>query len=275
MKSFIWSSIWHLLKKREYPGVHQIIQELKRENNLSLSGWENRRCERLNSILTFAARNVPYYKKLMIESGIDLKSEKDISILAKLPLLTKNLIQNNIKSLIADNFSREDLFENATGGSTGVPLKFYQSLQYQAIGMALDVVVRDWWGIKPYDKTAQLWGADREFFEFTLKEKIYHALQRVKDLNAFRMTEDSLLEFCQMLERWSPPYLMGYSSALEALARLAQKNNKFSFSLKAIRSTAENLYPHQRNLIENLLKAPVYNFYGTREINNLAAECPE
>jgi phenylacetate-CoA ligase len=35
------------------------------------------------------------------------------------------------------------------------------------------------------------------------------------------------------------------------------------------------LWPHQRQLIETAFRSPVYNFYGSREVANLAAECPE
>jgi phenylacetate-CoA ligase len=68
---------------------------------------------------------------------------------------------------------------------------------------------------------------------------------------------------------------MGYSTALEAMALCAQKNKINNLSFKAIRSTAETLWPHQKKLIEEVFNSPVYNFYGSREINNLAAECTQ
>ena len=42
----------------------------------------------------------------------------------------------------------------------------------------------------------------------------------------------------------------------------------------AIRATAEVLTPEARDTVERAFQSRVYNFYGSREINNLAAECP-
>lgn len=275
MIEYIWAVLGYLLKKREYPDVHSIISNLKEEEKLSSNKWEQLLNSRLGNIIDFASQHVPYYQKQFDAVGIETGQGSIRDNVSRLPLLTKKDIQNNINALIADNVEGTDLIENATGGSTGVPLKFYQNLHYLTIGVAIDAIVRDWWDIRPYDKTAQLWGADIDFHELSLKGKIYHALQRTKALNAFRMTEDSLLDFSKMLEKWKPPYLMGYSTALETLAHQVKKHDELRFSLKAIRSTAETLYPHQRSLIEEALQAPVYNFYGSREVNNIAAECPE
>lgn len=275
MLEYLWAVLWYLLKKREYSNVHSIIYNLKEEEKFSSNEWEQLLNSRLRKVVAFTSQHVPYYQKQFDAVGIDAGAENIRENLLKLPLLTKKDIQNNINTLIADNIEETDLIENATGGSTGVPLKFYQDLHYLTIGVAIDAVVRGWWGIRPYDKTAQLWGADIDFHELSLKGKIYHALQRTKALNAFRMTEDSLLDFSKMLEKWKPPYLMGYSTALEMLAHQVKKHDELRYSLKAIRSTAETLYPHQRSLIEEALHAPVYNFYGSREVNNIAAECPE
>jgi len=62
---------------------------------------------------------------------------------------------------------------------------------------------------------------------------------------------------------------------LEALARFAESREINDLRFRAIRSSAETLRPHQRECIERVFCSPVYNFYGSREVNNLAAECPE
>jgi phenylacetate-CoA ligase len=89
------------------------------------------------------------------------------------------------------------------------------------------------------------------------------------------MNEEDLGKFCKMISAWRPTYLMGYSSALEALSKFAQTMGYDHLRFKAIRSAAEMLWPHQRKLIEETFKSPVFNFYGSREVSNLASECPE
>ncbi|MGM0383249.1 MAG: phenylacetate--CoA ligase family protein [Thermodesulfobacteriota bacterium] len=276
MIDYGWAILWRLLKKREYPGFENYIDELRQESSFTPEKWQNCQNKKLNTLLRFAVQNVPFYIDQYDLALRDCDLDSLHTCLHNLPILTKKTIQDNIDALISKTISRSSLIENSTGGSTGVPLKFYQDHRYKTIAIALEAYVRGWYGIQPFDKTAQIWGADREFYEMSGKEKIYEKLQRVKALNAFRMTEESLDQFCQMLVDWDPPYLMGYATALEALARYASKDSSREYSsLKAIRSTAETLYPHQRKLIENVFGTQVFNFYGSREVNNIAAECPE
>jgi phenylacetate-CoA ligase len=68
---------------------------------------------------------------------------------------------------------------------------------------------------------------------------------------------------------------MGYASALDSLAEFAESREIDDLSFTAIRSSAETLWPQQRRRIERVFGSPVHNFYGSREVNNLAAECPE
>lgn len=271
----VWGLLWYFDKAREYPGIHKRIQELRDESRLNEENWIKKRNRRLRNILASAQQHVPYYRKIFAKVPFDPVTAKVPDDLAKVPLLTKDVVREGLDSLIAKNCDRSRIFENATGGSTGVPLKFYQDLRYQSLAAAIDAHVREWWGIKPYDRTASIWGADREFHELSLKERLYEMRQRAKSLNAFRMTDKSLLQFCRTLERWKPPYLKGYSSALQTLALSAVKYGISNLQFKAIRSTAEMLYPHQRKEIHQALSGPVYDFYGSREVNNIAAECPE
>ena len=98
---------------------------------------------------------------------------------------------------------------------------------------------------------------------------------RTRSLNAFRMTELEMRRFCEMLAEWRPPYLFGYASALHEFARFVEAETKEHLRFRAIRSSAEILSAEYRNTIQRIFQSPVYNFYGSREINNLAAECAE
>jgi phenylacetate-CoA ligase len=266
---------WRLWRSYEFPGCLRILRELHRERELPPVAWEQLRIERLRQLLAHAGWRVPYYSELFRRCGFDPETAKLPDALQDIPPLTKDAIQAHLDRLIDSSANVADLFENATGGSTGQPLKFRQDKQYQTTAVALDAFVRQSWGITPWARTAAVWGADREFQDLSLRERLYRWRSRQRSLNAFRMCDHDLLRFCQMVRRWQPPYLMGYASALEALARFAEKHEIHDLRFRAIRSSAETLWPAQRELIERVLGSPVCNFYGSREVNNLAAECPE
>ncbi|MDY6839794.1 MAG: hypothetical protein SWH78_17690 [Thermodesulfobacteriota bacterium] len=275
MPDFLWSLHYRLFKGIEFPGIHQKLRNISNESQLSTSEWKELRNQNLRNLLIFAANNVPYYQMVFKQTGFDPHRAKLPDEMIRLPILTKSTVRHNTPQLIAQPARKSHMFENATGGSTGRPLRFFQDTNYKTTGAALDAYVRAWWNIKPYDRTALVWGEDREFYDMSLRERFYRWRSRKRSLNAFRMNHETLHEFCRMLNRWRPPYLMGYASALEALAKCAKDNGINTLKFRAIQSTAEVLYPHQRTQIEEAFNTPVYNFYGSRESSNLAAECPE
>lgn len=272
---FIYNLHWYLSKKREHPGIHERLRDIRDECGLTIHEWTELRNRRLRQILTFSGHHVPYYRRVFEQTGMAPDFANLPKDMRRIPILTKSVFLEHQEELRAETAKVPTVFENATGGSTGVPLKFFQDQNYHTTAAALDAYVREWWGIQPYDRTAFIWGADREFHQLSIKERLYEWRARSRSLNAFRMTDESLLKFCRMLMRWHPPYLMGYSSALEMLAKCALNHGIHNLRFKAIRSSAEMLWPHQRQTIAAAFGSPVYNFYGSREVNNLAAECPE
>ncbi len=266
---------WYLSKAREYPSIHTIIHDIVKEQSLSPASWKKKNQERLRRTLISSYKSIPYYSKLFQEVHVDFNNSDIIHEMKKIPILTKDIIRENINTIVNPSIKPSMRFENATGGSTGTPLKFYQDCGYQTVANALDAYVRQSWGIKPFDRTALIWGADKDFKELSIKERIYGWRHRIRSLNAFKMTEEKLVEFCRILKDWRPPYLMGYSSALTALAKYVSDYGIEGIRFKAIRSTAEVLWPDQKKMIEKAFKSPVYDFYGSREINNLIAECSE
>lgn len=275
MLDLIYRWHWKIMKRRKFSGIHRRIENLEKDEHLTCEEWQSRIWNRLRNILVFANANVPFYKEIFKSVGFDPQKAVLPKDYFRIPLLTKSIISTIEKKLLSEANQNAKVYENMTGGSTGNPLRFYQDHNYKELSEALYAYVCLWWGIKPYDRTAFIWGADREFQDLSIKERFYNWRYRTRSLNAFRMAEDDLHRFYTMLIKWRPPYLMGYSTALETFAKFIADNKYTGLQFKAIRSSAEMLYPHQRKIIAQNLNGPVYNFYGSREINNIAAECPE
>jgi phenylacetate-CoA ligase len=81
-------------------------------------------------------------------------------------------------------------------------------------------------------------------------------------------------QFAKMLVAWKPRHVIGYASALEVFAKFLIERQESRIRPVAIKTTADVLGEEQRAIIERAFGCPVYNFYGSREINNLAVECP-
>ena len=69
---------------------------------------------------------MPYYRRVLDERGLRPGSIQDLGNLKKLPFVTKEIITDNLCDFVAQNIPKSKLMYVATGGSTGIPLGFYE-----------------------------------------------------------------------------------------------------------------------------------------------------
>ena len=157
MLEFLYQTHWRLSKARECPGIHERVRQLGEEAHLTPEAWQEQCRKRLHAVVTFAQSNVPYYRDALKRAGFDVSRAVSATESACIPILTKDLIRKCLHDLVAEVADRRRMIPNATGGSTGTPVDFYQDLDVKAISDAIDVDVRRWWGVKPYDRTVLVW----------------------------------------------------------------------------------------------------------------------
>ena len=145
---------------------------------------------------------------------------------------------------------------------------------YRLLSRVNELLFLSWLGIHLSDRTAVFWGAMREFEELSRYDKLILKLYRIKQLNSFSMTDRLIAEFLDEINKFRPKYVYGYASSLHLIAQHINRVKKLTFIPVAVRSSAEALYDFQRQEIERAFQAPVYNLYGSREVNYVAAECP-
>ena len=253
-------------------GVYKILSQLRKEQYLPPDELEDIRSQRLRKVLIHAQKNSPYYRDIFKSLGINIDDNFNISQLSQLPLLTRQQLQDNFENILFQDAQKVQ--PDSSGGSTGQPVNFYHDDSYASHSRALRLLFNTWMNIKPGDKTAIFWGADRDIKESTPYEKRMNRLNRIKQLNSFAMTDDLIAGFIDEINRFKPKYIYGYASSLYHVAQYINEHKPLTFQPKAVRSSAEMLYDFQRIEIERAFKTKVFNFYGSREVNNIAAECP-
>ena len=104
-------------------------------NFLQESQWwsrkelENYQMDQLNKLLIHAYNNVPYYQNLFNKQGLKLDDIQSLDDLKKIPFLTKDMVREESKDLIAKNYDIKNLYISHTSGTTGKPLQWYISLE--------------------------------------------------------------------------------------------------------------------------------------------------
>lgn len=81
---------------------------------------------KLTHFLQHAYENVPYYRRVLKEGGIEPREVASLFDLNKLPVLTKEDVRKNSLSLMASNYGSRAGIRGRTGGSTGQPFSLLE-----------------------------------------------------------------------------------------------------------------------------------------------------
>lgn len=231
--------------------------------------------EKAKRLLKQAYEDVPYYRKAFDRVGFHPEDFSRMEQLTALPVLTKADIQNHGDELLSRTAVPGSYYRNQTGGSTGHPLFFYQSREYEAWGLA------DIWrnfmmcGFRPGERKAFLWGSDYDSRAHRgWKNRVVNDLLRENTvwINTFELAEERLARAAQTLASFRPRLIVAYVSSATLLASYAREHG-IKIRPRAIQTSAEVLSGAQRRLLEEVFACPVFNRYGCREVGNIAHEC--
>ena len=230
---------------------------------------EEYQLEQLSKLLHHAYENVPYYRRVFDERGLKPKDVQDFKDLQQLPYLTKEDVRANFNDLIARNIPKEQVDYGTTGGSTAVPLGLYIEKKTHNIRMAFEWREWNWMGYSFGDKCIVLRGNVISRFENGKRVWWeYDPFNNYLILSSYDMTEDNLYKYVEKIEEFQPKVIRGYPSALDILARFIKEHdlkiNKKG-NIKAISTSSETLYPHQRESIEAVFGCKIYDKYGNFE----------
>lgn len=213
--------------------------------------------KRLRQIIFYAYNNIPGYRKKFDEAGIspkDIKTQKDLK---KLPITTREELQNN-KDFVNKKLISATLY---TGGSTGTPLKYYESADSGKIRW--NCHLRGW-----------SWNS------YALGKKLAIIASSQGGMNAKNvltldgdLSTKNLAKSVKKLLLFKPEYLRGYVGSLYILARYCIDQDIILERIKAINPIAENLYPYQKKVMEKAFKSPVFEEYCSNDGGACAWEC--
>ena len=271
---FLRLGVFPLYQRHLHPTVYRHLKEYQSWEHTTNQKLGDLQRSRLAKLIRHAAKHVPYYRDEFRSRGLAVERLNLPEDLIRLPILRKETLQTRVRELTDERIPSQRLMKNASGGSTGKPVEFCQDEYYWAYSRAAQWSIEQWWGIRPGDRTASVWGCDRDLPEQSFGERLYGKITQMRVCNAFAMSEAQMDSFAQMMVRWRPPYVVGYASALEVFSNFLVASPKYQIRPIAIKSSAEVLTDAQRKIIGEAFQAPVYNFYGSREINTIAAECP-
>lgn len=223
----------------------------------------------LLEMLSYAYKNTIYYNKLFKLNDIDISS---IDSLPKIPVLTKDIIRNNLSLLISKKFKIDSLHKRNTGGSTGEPLEFYSDIMSGYRDNA-----HHWYlySLMGYVKGDVIIGSGGTKIPKSLRdENIYwirgssDSVWGEYDFSVLYITDSNIKYYLNKIIDIRPAILRGYPLFFDRLATYILDNNiTFDFVIKGINLTAEMCTIQQRENIEKAFCSMIYFEYGHSEIS--------
>jgi len=262
------------LRHRGEAGQLSYLDEFARIEKLSLDEINQIQLHAFHKLMQHAYRFCRYYREIFRDIGAAPWDLNSIGDLQKFPVLTKELIRENLDGILAKNIDPRRRLRSATGGSTGRPLVFYRDQTCREKKLAMQLNFMRWYGFLPGDKHLFFWGAARDYDRLdTFKARI---VQRAATRRWFVNMNDLKTEnFDRTVERLAnlrPRLVSAYPNIIYSFAQEVEKRNK-RVKFDKIVVTAEQLFEHQREKIEKVFGAEVFEQYGSREFGTIAGEC--
>ncbi|WP_348732560.1 AMP-binding protein [Rheinheimera texasensis] len=259
------------LKKHDTVAIFRQLEQSQWQSPQQLEAAQQ---QRLQAFIRRISTEVPYYRDLLTRLGLKASDIQSRADLVKLPFLDKATIRAHSESLKNPQATLVRPF--TTGGSSGTPLTFLLGNERISHDVAEKWRATRWWGVDIGDKEIVAWGSPIELNKQD-KVKIWRdKLFRSHLIPAFDLTEAKMLGFIEQIRAIQPAMLFGYPSVFHLIAKTAQQHDidLTGLGIKVVFVTSERLYPYQRELIEQVFRAPVANGYGGRDAGFIAHQCP-
>ncbi len=226
--------------------------------------------EPIRRLLKHARENSPYYKNI-----IPLREDLD-EWLSEAPILTKEILIKNFEQIKSSDYQQRSWYLNSTSGSTGKPVNFIQDKDYNEWLIASEnYYYKKYLGFD-YADTPKIiiWGSSRDSKKMSfLKAKLGNYLSNTSFLDPLEISAQNWDDYVNAINHKKPIFIRGFASILFLLANHIKEKKLKIHSPKYVATSAETLKPFMREVIEEVFNCPVYDYYGSREVGIIAAEC--
>jgi len=231
---------------------------------------------RLSNIVKYAYEHSVYYRELWDSHGIkpqDLKSVEDLKLF---PIITKQMVRQNVEKMVSNTMLKSKLIKASTGGSTGEPMPYYQNQDYIELAQAVLHRTHSYLGVSPDELVAWVVGYDepKGIINKLRRQTLPLYLGRKLFINAFQFLPENIENIFHIIEKNKPVAFYGYASSIYCLAKFMRSSGrKLSYRIKAVFTTAEKLLPEHKKIITEIFNCPIGDTYACREVLQVASTC--
>lgn len=263
-------------RQRHGRDYEQIISEIRQRDKWSAEQFAEYQCRQLQSLIQLAAANVPYYRKVFAEAGIDPVTIKEPKDLQRLPVLEKETVRTRPQDLLDESVDLCKLLVAHTSGTTGTPLVLYRDLWLNSAAFAYwDARCRSVAGMQRRVNRSVDIGGHLVTAPHRSKPPFWVVNRRWKQLymSSFHLSPRHLSSYVDELRRFKADFIQGYPSSVYTVAKFIVDHKLEPVPFKACFTSAEPLLEHYRHAIKKAFDCRTYDQYGCAEQVVFAAEC--
>jgi len=128
-----------LARIRYNPHFFALLRSLKDSEWWAAEQIQAHQNAQVRAVVRHAYDTVPFYRRWYDEHGVDIDAVKTTSDLARLPVLSKQMVREHHDEMVSTAFAKTSLTKGLTSGTTGTPLTIYQTREGAAFQWAV------WW----------------------------------------------------------------------------------------------------------------------------------
>jgi len=221
--------------------------------------------KKLKSILKHAYEHVPYYHRSFSSAKIRPEDIRDQDDLRKVPLTSKQDLQENCSCIVQRGIDVSKLYSSFTSGSTGIPSKIIQDRHYKNHSGATERYSFFESGTRLGDIFVTVWGRT----ESILWPKNYAKLWGgISETVVPLYKQEKLI---RILRHINPDVINTFPSVLSSIATY----NVSRITPRLIFTQGEVVTQHCRDLVRKMFDIELFEIYGSVEFGHLAFECTE
>ena len=206
--------------------------------------------QRLDKILNYARKHVPYY------------IDKNLSSIDTFPILTKSILRKNINELVSDEYDIDDLDAHHSSGSSGIQSFTYMTKNHTFYLRALQTHWWNWSGFEIGDNLLQFGISQKR----TLLKRLKDIFYKCTYVKAFGLSENELEETLVKISNKKRVFIAGYPSVINQLAKAAIAKD-IKTDISGIICFGDKLFDHYKKRMLNAFgeTCKIVDTYGCAE----------
>lgn len=257
----------------------RLLRDLPRERRVPYESREElcaRRDERVRETVRYAARSVPYYRRLFRDLKLDPRDFRTAEDLSGLPILDKSEVRARPRDFLSTDSRAEGAVEFLTSGSTGEPLTFYHDSGSLAANSAFSIrereVIRHLCG-KAYRYRSAEFRYSRST-NMKIRDSLRGKIWVPVPLPRLRLSVDESVEtVVEEVNAFRPDLMTGYGSYFELLFRMIAERGLQMHRPKMLLYGADGMTDAGKQLIEKEFEVPVHSKYNAVEAFKIGFTC--